>query len=178
MNTMRSNFLIETHFPSTGHGFDGNEGLTVIETLVASTILALGVMGTVSMFQWAAQGESSGWVQSKALALLESRLEAKRTGGWKELLMDDLDGDGVTELSMLDDGQGWDAKAGDGTYTAETIIDDVQLVWTIALSHPGPLGKVGSVHIEGVARAKTIDGKVKTVRMGFIRTNPRFVGKQ
>lgn len=178
---MKTQWDIRTTIRTARHMFRGplrNAGLTLVEVMVASTILALGIIGTISMFQWAAQGESIGLVKSKSLALLEARLEAKRAGNWDQLLMDDLDGDGMMEITMMDNGLGKDRNAGDGTFTGSWVIDDVQLVWTVTLDPPGPLWQVGSVLIRSSARAMAANGVVQTFTMGLIRANPRYVGRR
>lgn len=156
----------------------GNAGLSLVEAMVASTILALGIIGTISMFQWAAQGESIGLAKSKSMALLEARLEAKRVGAWEQLLTDDLDGDGITDITMMDNGLGKDRKAGDGTFTGWWVVDDVQLLWTVTLDPPGPLWQVGSVVIQSSAQAMAAHGRFQTLTMGLVRTNPRYVGRR
>ena len=95
---------------------------------------------------------------------------------WKLLLDDDLDGDGIAETSMRDDGQGHDAAANDGVYTAVLERDGVTVVWTVEVDRPGPLGSVGMAAIQAVAFYQGPDNQ-KEVRLATLRANPAFVGR-
>jgi prepilin-type N-terminal cleavage/methylation domain-containing protein len=70
------------------------EGFSLIEVMLAMVILAFAVVGVMGMYHWADYGLRLGANGIKALALAESRLEAKRAAPWDGLLADDLDFDG------------------------------------------------------------------------------------
>jgi hypothetical protein len=111
------------------------------------------------------------------LALAESRLEAKRAVPWAQLLFDDLNHDGVPEISMRDDGSGGDRIAGDGIYSAMLERDGVTLLWTVAAHPPGPLGSAGAVVIE--ARGGYVAaGSLQEIRLATLRANSSFTGLQ
>ena len=95
-----------------------DRGFSLIEVMLAMVILAFAVVGVMGMHQWGEQGMQYGANGTRALAMAESRLEAKRTMPWEALLQDDLDADGMAEITMQDDGEGADEQEGDGIYTA------------------------------------------------------------
>lgn len=114
---------------SDGRG--GEMGFSLIEVQFAMVILAFSILGVTGMFQWSDHGLWHGANGMRALALAESRLEAKRSAPWDSLLVDDLDADGLQEVIMRDDGTQSDERAGDGTYTAAIEQGGIQLVWTV-----------------------------------------------
>ncbi len=152
------------------------EGVSLAEVLVAMMLLTLGLLAALSGFRWAQAGLSDGERATRALALAESRLEAKRTTSWATLLQDDADGDGLDEQRMRDDGGGEDEHAGDGRYTGSWTEDGIHLVWTIQPDRPGPLWQVGSVLIQVQARYRTAGGPWRHIHLGALRANPNYIG--
>ena len=121
------------------------EGFSLIEVMLAMVILAFAVVGVMGMYHWADYGLRLGANGIKALALAESRLEAKRAAPWDGLLADDLDFDGRPDLTMRDDGAGPDEKAGDGVYSAAADDGAIHLVWTVQTDRPGPLRPIRAI---------------------------------
>ena len=122
--------------------------------------------------------ESSNWtLATRALAMAESRIEAKRAVRWDRLLLDDLNHDGIPDLVMHDDGAGGDVLAGDGVYSGSWDQDGVQLIWTVTPSRSGSLSASGHVLIEARAVYAAGEGQ-REVRVGTLRANPVFVGSQ
>lgn len=154
-----------------------DEGFSLIEVMMAMVISGIALMGTMAAVEMASRHAQQGSLSSSALELAQARLEAKRSVRWQLLLEDDLDHDGVPEVMMKDDGQGLDAMAGDGIYTAMQERDGVTLVWTVEADRPGPLSLVGMVAIRAVA-SYTGPGGRKDVRMATLRANPAFVGQR
>lgn len=155
---------------------DGEDGFSLIEVMLAMTILPFAVLGVMGMFQWADQGQQQGVNGTRALAMAESRLEAKRSVQWENLLRDDVDGDGVLEIQMRDDGAGPDETPGDGIYTAQIDEEGIRLVWTVQADHPGPLPFAGSVTVQVRATYLVGRGQRREIRMGTMRANPRYIG--
>jgi len=114
---------------------------------------------------------------TRALAMAESRIEAKRSVRWDRLLLDDLDYDGVPDLVMHDDGAGGDLLAGDGVYSGSWDQNGVQLIWTVTPSRYGSLLASGYVLIEARAVYTASEGQ-REVRIGTLRANPVFVGSR
>lgn len=133
------------------------------------------VLGGVAVLQVSARMVQQGVLKTRALALAQGRLEAKRSVRWDALLQDDLDHDGRTDVVMTDDGQGGDVSAGDGVYTAQWQHDGVRLTWTVAVGRLGPLSAAGVVTIRAVASYQGFGG-LRTVEMGTMRANPAFTG--
>ena len=153
-------------------------GFSLIEVMVAMVILAFGILGVMGTFQTAEHGLREGAKSTRALAMVESRLEAKRATPWEALLTEDADGDGVGEIEMLDDGTRNDARAGDGIYTASLDREGIHLLWTVQPNRVGSLKQAGSVLIQAEASYAGARGQPRTIRLGTLRANPRYVGVQ
>ncbi len=150
-------------------------GASFAEVLVAMTLTLMGLAGAMGSFQAAERSLRNGIWATRALAMAESRIEAKRSVRWDCLLLDDLNHDGVTDLVMHDDGAAGDLLAGDGVYSGSWDQDGIHLVWTVTMSRTGSLPDSGHVFLE--ARAVYPDGAgQREVRIGTLRANPSFVG--
>lgn len=156
-------------------GRRAHEGFTFAEVMVAMAITSIALMGAVATFHVAEQWFRQGQLASRALAMAESRIEAKRSARWDRLLLDDLNHDGRPDLTMRDDGQGGDVHAGDGVYSGSWDEDGIHLTWTVTLSRPGALSTSGSVLLEATASYVTDRGPHE-IRISTLRANPTFVG--
>jgi hypothetical protein len=155
--------------------FCSSRGATFSEVLVALALTMIGVTGAMGAFQAAGRSIMQETLATRALAMAESRLEAKRSVRWEQLLTDDFDHDGVPEILMHDDGASGDRSAGDGIYSAAWEEAGVLLIWTVAPNRPGSLTGSGFVVLE--ARASFESGKGRReVKLATIRANPRFAG--
>ncbi|MDR4478384.1 MAG: prepilin-type N-terminal cleavage/methylation domain-containing protein [Nitrospira sp.] len=151
-------------------------GFTLVESMVALVVLSIGVIGTIGMCEWAERGLQRGALTTTALALVESRLEAKRSVSWERLLMDDLDQDGIVESVMRDDGMQDDQTNGDGIFTASVTQSHIRLVWTVELNRGHQPAEASLATIEARAIFRTMGGQEKEIRVRTIRANPRYVG--
>src|ERR1700704_4582605 len=157
--------------------FHAEGGASFAEVLVAMTLTLIGLAGAMGAFQAAGWSLRTGTLSTRALAMAESRIEAKRSARWDRLLLDDLNHDGVPDLVMHDDGAGGDVLAGDGVYSGSWDQDGVHLIWTVTPSRSGSLSAPGPVPIDvwGVCAAREVR---REVRVGTVRANPVFVGSQ
>lgn len=155
-----------------------NDGFSLIEVMVAMVIVGVALMGTLGAVEISTRHIQQGGLHGKAIELVQSRLETKRSVRWQSLLEDDLDHDGTPETLMTDDGQGSDITAGDGIYTAMCEHDGVTVVWTIETDRPGPLRSAALVTIRAVASYPRLHGDKREVQVATIRANPNFVGQQ
>ena len=153
-----------------------NEGFSLIEVMVAMVIAGVALVGTLGAVEVSSKHVQQGALTSKAIELVQSRLEAKRSVRWQSLLEDDLDHDEVPETLMTDDGQGSDRTAGDGIYTAMYERDGMALVWMIEAERPGPLYSTAMVTIRAVVSYPGLNGQKREVQAATIRANPYFVG--
>jgi hypothetical protein len=157
--------------------FHTEGGASFAEVLVAMALTLIGLVGTMGAFQAAERSLRTAKLAAHALAMAESRIEAKRSARWDRLLLDDLNHDGIPDRIMRDDGAGGDVLAGDGVYSGSWDQDGVHLIWTVTPSRSGPLSASGHVLIE--ARAVYAAGAgPREVRVGTLRANPVFVGSQ
>jgi prepilin-type N-terminal cleavage/methylation domain-containing protein len=151
------------------------KGLSLIEVMVAMMISGVALLGTMGAVEISSRHVRQADLVSRALELVHSRLEVKRSVRWKVLLEDDLDNDGVAEIMMRDDGRDGDMMADDGIYTATFEREGMTVVWTVETDRPGPLNSVGMVTIRAVATYQGPEGE-KEVRLATLRANPAFVG--
>ena len=157
--------------------FHAEGGASFAEVLVAMTLTLIGLVGAMGAFQAAERSFRIGTLATRALAMAESRIEAKRSVRWDRLLLDDLNYDGASDLVMHDDGAGGDVLAGDGVYSGSWDQNGVQLIWTVTPSRSGLLSASGHVLIE--ARAVYTAGESQREgRVGTLRANPTFVGSR
>ena len=114
--------------------FHAEGGASFAEVLVAMTLTLIGLVGAMGAFQAAERSIRIGTVATRALAMAESRIEAKRSVRWDRLLLDDLNHDGASDLVMHDDGVAGDVLAGDGVYSGSWDQDGVRLIWMVTPS--------------------------------------------
>ncbi len=152
-------------------------GASFAEVLVAMTLTLIGLAGAMGSFQAAERSLRNGTWTTRALAMAESRIEAKRSVRWDRLLLDDLNHDGVTDLVMRDDGADGDVLAGDGVYSGSWDQNGIHLIWTVTPSRSGSLSGSGHVFLEARAAYPGGAGQ-REVRIGTLRANPAFVGSQ
>ena len=150
-------------------------GATFSEVMVAMVLSSVGILGVMGAFEAANKSLEQDTLAARALAMAESRIEAKRALPWGLLLVDDLDHAGVPELTMHDDGTGGDRMAGDGVYSAMLQQQGVTVIWTVRFNHPESHGDSGAAIIEarGVYRTSSGDHEV---HLATVRANPTFSG--
>jgi hypothetical protein len=153
----------------------GESGVSFAEVLASMALTMIGLVGAMGAFQITERSLQTGTLATRALAMAESRIEAKRSARWDRLFLDDLNHDGVQDLVMRDDGAGGDALAGDGVYSGSWDQDGVHLIWTVTPSRSGSLSASGHVLIEARAVYAAGEGQ-REVRVGTLRANPVFVG--
>ena len=150
-------------------------GATLSEVMIAMVLTSLGVTGAMGAFAAADRSLTRHALAVRALAMAESRVEAKRAVAWNQLLSDDLDHDGVADVIMRDDGGGGDRTAGDGVYSAMYERHGIKVVWTVAPRGPGPLASAGAIIIEARGLYPSGAGE-REVRLATLRANPAFSG--
>ena len=151
------------------------DGFSLVEVMVAMVILAFTMLGVASMFKWGDLGLTHGAVTTRALTLLQARLEAKRVSRWESLLVDDVDLDGTPDVIMKDDGYGPDRIAGDGIFTGSAEQEGIQLIWTVQGSSPDSIMVGGAAVIQVTARYHT-NNILREVSIGTLRANPSYIG--
>lgn len=155
---------------------NGDEGFSLLETMIAATIASIAIVGAMGAVEVASRFVKSASLVDHALEKAQSRLESKRSVHWRMILLDDLDHDGVLETVMKDDGEGHDAVVGDGVYTAATEEDGITEVWTVEVDRPGPIPSVSTVTIRSNVTYHGPNG-IREVRVETIRANPAYLGR-
>lgn len=150
-------------------------GFSLVEVMIAMAISGVILIGTMGAIEIASRHVQRGQVSTRALALAQARLEAKRSVRWDALLEDDLDHDGVAEITMKDDGEGPDRLGGDQVYTAMHQQEGVTLVWTVEPDRRGPLSSASLVALHATAVYEGTGGS-KQVHLATLRANPHFAG--
>ncbi len=150
----------------------------MVEVLVSMSIVAVIVLAATAAFQWAERGRQEALVAMRALAMAESRLEAKRAAPWDALFTDDVDGDGRAEIMMRDDGMQSDAQGGDGTYSASLEEGGITLVWMVRPNRQGPLSDAGSALIAARATYTVGSGQERHIELSTLRANPNYIGNR
>jgi len=151
------------------------KGASFAEVLVAMALTLVGLVCAMGAFDASERRFRMDMLATRALAMAEMRLEAKRSVRWDRLLLDDLNHDGVPDVIMRDDGASGDAEAGDGVYSGSWEQDGIRLTWTVAPSRPGSLAGSGYVLVEARACYGT-GAEQHEVRVVTMRANPVFVG--
>ena len=152
------------------------KGISLVEVMVAMMILAMAMMGSLSLFEWAEGGMRQGETALRALALAESKLEGKRAVRWERLLAEDLDADGQYETMMRDDGLEGDAAAGDGVYSVRAHHGPVELTWTVQPAQSRNLSASAYAAIHVTARYRIMRDQWREIELRTVRANPRYVG--
>jgi len=152
-----------------------DEGFSLIETMVAAAIAGIAFVGTMGAVEVASRFITDASLVDRGYRAAQSRLEGKRSVRWRMLLEDDLNHDGVPETVMNDEGQGADAVAGDGVYTAAAERDGIIEVWTIQPDRQGPLASVGFVTIRSIVTYQGSHG-IREIQVETIRANPDYIG--
>jgi type II secretory pathway pseudopilin PulG len=153
-----------------------SRGFGLIEVIFAMVILSFVILGVMASFQWSDHGVRVSVRGTQALAMAQARLEAKRGGRWSQLLQDDLDGDGIAEVMMRDDGQLPDLHARDGLYTAAVEQGGIKLRWTLQAEPSGSIRDAGVIAIDVRAEYPVAAGQWRQVRLAALRANPGYVG--
>lgn len=151
------------------------QGFSLIEVMTAMVVASVAMMGTMGALELSSRQLALGALGTRAVALVQDRLEAKRAARWQSLLEDDVDRDGIPEIIMKDDGAGADTLAGDGVFSATLEDRGVTLVWTVRLEGGRAIGSSALASIEATA-SYVSSGMVNVVRVATLRANPFYAG--
>lgn len=157
------------------HRIKSQTGGSFCEVLIAMVVTMVALTSAMGAFSTAERIVARGTQATRALAMAQSRLEAKRSVRWERLLVDDLDLDGNPDVTMRDDGVGGDRTSGDGVYSASVEQNGVILTWTVAPNRSGNLSESGFAVLEARASFRSADG-AHEFRLATIRANPAFAG--
>ena len=155
----------------------GARGSSFSEVMVAMALTSVGVVGAMGAFEAADKSLGREVLAARALAFAENRLEAKRAAPWDQLLLDDLNHDGLPDVTMHDDGTDGDRAAGDGVYSAMYAAQGIILMWSVMPNPGGNLAFASTAVIEARAVYQSGSGE-REVRLVTLRANPAFTGSR
>ena len=153
-----------------------SRGFTLVEVMVAMVILLIELAAVTGLIHGSIQGLEQGTKGTRALALVESKIETKRTVPWRDLLHDDTSGDGTMDLHMRDNGRSGDKRAGDGIYTGQSVHGGITLTWHVQPDRRGDLRSSGMAVITAQAAFHGTSNATQVIRVETIRANPTYTG--
>ena len=145
------------------------EGFTLIEILIAITVLAFGLMAVASMQVTAIRTNSIASGMSQGLTLVQAKTEELMNLSYTHADLSDADGDGTNKDADddgvdddgnnfgLDDTTGADGSQENGRYT---------LYWNVAVDEPVTDSKTIRIIVTWKER-----GKDKRIALDFIKTD-------
>ena len=146
----------------------GDEGCSLVEAMVALSILSTVLAGTLGLFDITERGIAAGAKSLAMTALVESKMEALRTIPYQSLLLPDRNGDAKSDLVFH--------EMGNGQFQGQQTIDGVLLTSTVVLDHP-TLSRSGAATIKMAAEWDDPRGQHRSIRFGFRRANPVYSGE-
>lgn len=145
-------------------------GFSLLEVLIALALLAYALMALIAVFSASLREVAAGDAATRAYAAAQLILEAKKHQPYADLLKDDVDGDGVEETALRDDGGDPDTAAGDGVYTAGRTENGITWVWTAEPDRPIP----GVTRIVVETRWPDDGGGERALSWAILRHDPAF----
>jgi type II secretory pathway component PulJ len=140
----------------------GSEGgLTLIETMMALTLLSINLLGALSMFVAAQDGISEGAKRLEAMALAETKIERMRVAEYRALLTEDV--------RMEADETAVEADP----YTTRRRVHGIVLTTRVLPDQPA-LAQSRTCTITVVAEWHDHRGRQRTVRLKMRRANPVY----
>ena len=143
-----------------------DEGSSLVEALVAMSILSIVLAGCLGLFAVANDGLAAGAKSLVMTALAESRIEALRTIPYPSLGAPVLteDGEALTVEEMVG-----------GQFLGRQTIQGILMTYTVTPDNP-VLIRSRAVTITVAAEWDDPRGKHRTVRFGLRRANPVYSG--
>jgi hypothetical protein len=144
-----------------------DQGCSLVETLVALSILSIVLAGCLGLFHLADNGIAASAKSLAMTALVESKIEALRAIPYQSLLAPDLDADNTPDLVLED--------RGGGQFEGRHITQGILMGFTVALDNP-VLSRSGAATIKVTTEWHDRNGQHRTVRFGLRRANPVYSG--
>lgn len=144
-----------------------DQGCSLVEALVAMSILSIVLAGCVGLFHLAEDGIAASAKSLAMTAFVESKIEALRAIPYQSLLAPDLDGDSTADLIL--------EGVGDGQFEGQHTIHGIPMRLTVMLDNP-VLSRSGVATIKVTADWRDRKGRHRTVQFGLRRANPVYSG--
>ena len=144
-----------------------DQGCSLIEALVAMTILSIVLVGCLGLFALADDGLAAGAKSLAMTALAESKIEALRTTPYQSLLAPPLKEDGKADLIF--------EEMGGGQFRGRQTIQGILMTFTVTPDNP-VLIRSRATTIKVSTEWDDSRGQHRTVRFGLRRANPVYSG--
>jgi hypothetical protein len=149
-------------------------GVSLVETMMALTLISIHLLGALSMLMVAQDGISEGAKRLEAMALVETNIERIRVVDYRALLTfatEDETGEGFPEMIQ----EHGTETVQVGTTTTRRTVHGIILTTRVSPDH-FPLAESGTCTITVVAAWRDNRGRPKTVRLKMSRANPVYAG--
>jgi type II secretory pathway pseudopilin PulG len=143
------------------------EGCSLIETLIAMSVLSINLMGALSMFTLSQAGITEGAKSLETVALAETKIEVLRSMPYRALLAPDLSSDGGADLVLQ--------EGGSGEFTARQMVKGTRLSWSVIPDGP-VLNESRAATIKIKAVWVDARGQHRTIHFAMRRANPVYTG--
>jgi hypothetical protein len=143
------------------------QGCSLVEALVALSILSFVLAGTLGSFTLTEEGIAAGAKSMAMTALVENKIQALQATPYNSLLSSDPDAEGKTDTVFQ--------ETSSGQFQAQQTIQGVLVTSTVVLDH-AVLGRSGVATIKVSAEWNDPRGRHRTVRFGLRRANPVYSG--
>ncbi len=148
--------------------WNADDGFTLVEVLVAMSILSIVLTGSFGMFAVIEKRTAAAAQTLSVTALVESRIEVLRTIPYQSLAAPDFDGDGRADLVF-------DEKDPGLLSGQQTTPNHILLTYALILDQPQlVLSSVATIKV--TADWEDSEGRPRTVRFGLRRANPVYSG--
>lgn len=149
-------------------------GVSLVETMVALTLISINLLGALSMLVVAQDGISEGARRLEAMALVETNVERMRVADYRALLTlgtEDETGEGFPDMIQKHGTETVQV----GTTTIRRIVRGIVLTTRVAPDHL-PLAESRTCAITVAAEWRDNRGRPKSVRLKMSRANPVYAG--
>jgi hypothetical protein len=142
-------------------------GFSLVETLVAMSLISTIVMGSLGMLTLAQRNLASGGKGLEVLARAQSGMEAFRTMPYRSMLTPDLKDDSGVKLTLEHNGT--------GQFVGRHTVHGVDFVWLVIPEGPD-LSKSSVTTVRVSAEWSDSQAQRRKLSLGMVRANPVYGG--
>ena len=149
------------------HNFRCECGFSLVETLVAMSILSAIVMGSLGMLTMAHKNLADGAKDLEVVARAQSGMEVFRAMPYLSILAPDLTDDSGVRLLL--------ENKGDGQFIGRYTVHNVEYIWMV-IPDVSELRKSSSTTIRVSAEWLDRQAQRRMLTLGMLRANPVYGG--